>query len=97
MRNGSKQCPFCGSRFTFEDFELVDSMPAEQPCDGCVRLYAILEQSAKLKAVMPPEAETAAAADLSPAAILGRLLAGRRRAEEPEHDGRMAAAGPEAD
>jgi hypothetical protein len=95
MRNGSKTCPFCASRFTFEEFELVDSMPAEEPCEGCVRHYAVLAESAKRKAEMKAqEGETAEPVDLSsPTAILSRLLAGRRQASAPVHDHAKAAAG----
>jgi hypothetical protein len=94
MKNGSKACAFCGSRFTFEEFELVDSMPADTPCDGCVQLYAILEASARDKAAKrrPEQLEVM---DLSPSAILSRLLENRRRASEPkpQRDWMMAAAG----
>lgn len=84
MRNGSKACPFCRSRFTFEEFELVDSMPADQPCEGCVRLYAILDASAKLKAEMK-QTEAPEPMDLSPSSILARLLGNRRASEEFDH------------
>jgi hypothetical protein len=99
MRSGSKACPFCFSKFTFEEFELVDSMPADQPCEGCVRLYAILNASARRKAEMrsaaPPAREPV---DLSSqSSILAWLLSKRWRAAEPEHDARMAAAGRDAD
>lgn len=100
MKNGSKACQFCGSRFTFEEYELVDSMPADDPCTGCRQLYAILEQSAKRLTASPQlKAERDAALglgtqDLSPSAILARLLANRRRGAAPEtFDARMAAAG----
>jgi hypothetical protein len=92
MRDGSKACPFCGSRFTFETFELVDSMPADQPCDGCERLYTILAESARLKAEMKPQQQTAEVQDLSPSSILARLLGNRRRQEPEAFDARMAAA-----
>jgi hypothetical protein len=101
VKNGSKACFYCGSRFTFEDYELVDSMPADQPCGGCVALYAILGESAQRKAgaqrtrSFEPEFGPV---DLTPTAILARLLANRRRAAEPEaFDARMAAAGGERD
>ena len=94
MRNGSKACCFCGSRFTFEEFELVDSMPAEQPCGGCVTLYAILGRSAQRKAEMRATvSDTSEPVDLSSqSAILARLLGNRRRASE-EFDHAKAAAG----
>ncbi len=92
MRNGSKACPFCRSRFTFEEFELVDSMPAEIPCEGCVRLYAILARSAKANAEMK-QAEQGESVDLSsPSSILARLLGNRKREPAP-FDARMAATG----
>jgi hypothetical protein len=99
VRTGSKACPFCFSKFTFEEFELVDSMPADKPCDGCVLYYAILDASARRKAEMrsaaPPAGEPV---DLSSSSsILARLLENRRRSAEPEHDARMAAAGRDAD
>lgn len=97
MRNGSKACPFCFSKFTFEDFELVDSMPADQPCEGCERLYAILAASARRKAETVSKSPDDAAPlldDLTPSTILARLLANKRRASEPEpFDARMAATG----
>lgn len=99
MKSGSKLCPFCGSNYTFEDYELVDFRePGDRPlCVGCDRLVAILNESARLKAEMKP-AEVAGPVDLSPSAILARLLANRRRAAEPEaFDARMAAAGGERD
>jgi hypothetical protein len=92
MRDGSKTCVYCGSRFTFEDYELVDGVPADEPCEGCVRLYAILEQSARRKAEMK-SAPALEVMDLSPAAILARLLENRRRAEPEPFDARRAAAG----
>jgi hypothetical protein len=99
MKSGSKLCPFCGARYTFEDHELVDFRESEDRplCLGCDRLVAILNDSAKRKAEMKP-AEAQEPADLSPSAILARLLANRRRAAEPESfDPRMAAAGGERD
>lgn len=89
MKSGSKQCPSCGSRFTFEDYELVDSMPADAPCLGCERLYAILAESSRLRGAPMPAPEVM---DLSPAGNLGRLLAFRRREPEP-FDAKKAAAG----
>lgn len=97
MKTGSKACPFCHSRFTFEAYELVDSMPSDQPCDGCVQLYAILAASARRKAEMQHGEPTPEVMDLSPSAILARLLENRRRAADPEHDPRMVAAGKDAD
>jgi hypothetical protein len=94
MKSGTKLCPFCGSRYTFEDFELVDfrEQEARPLCLGCDRLVAILNVSARRKAEMK-SAEVQEPADLRPAAILARLLANRRRATQLEaFDARMAAA-----
>lgn len=94
MRDGPKTCPFCHSRFTFEAFELMDAQPADNPCEGCERLYAILAESARRKAEMKAQEPAAEIIDLSPSAILARLLANRRQASTPEaFDHAKAAAG----
>jgi hypothetical protein len=49
--------------------------PTELWCLGCDRLLVILQRSAVLKAVMPPEPEQSQ--ELTPSAILARLLSGR--------------------
>jgi hypothetical protein len=84
VKSGSKSCPFCGTRMTFEDYELVDAKPADQPCVGCERLFAILAASALRKAEMKQAEQPAEAMDLSPSAILARLLEIRRRQSEPD-------------
>lgn len=86
MRYGSKTCPFCHSRFVFEDYELVDSMPADQPCIGCERLYVILAKSAQRKAEMKHAEEKPESVDLTPASILARLLASRGGAQPEPFD-----------
>lgn len=90
-RNGTEQCPSCRTRITFEDNEMVDAMPPDdhEPCDGCLRLLPILEESARKKALLPPPPEPGQ--ELTPAAIFARLQQGRTR--PPEHDWAKDAAG----
>jgi hypothetical protein len=101
MKDGQKRCPFCGSRFTFEQFELVDSMPADQPCEGCIQTFTILALSAERlakSARLRLERETVLRereqADLSPAANLRRLVDSRQRqSARDQFDPKMAATG----
>jgi hypothetical protein len=71
-------CFQCGSRWiTDAAGELVEMSPTEICCLGCDRLLVILQRSAVLKSAMPPEPEPAQ--ELTPSAILARLLGGSRR------------------
>lgn len=67
---------------------MVDSMPVDEPCLGCLRLLPILEESARKKAALPPAREPAV--PLTPTAILDRIRPKKR--EEPR-DWALAAAG----
>lgn len=90
MKNGSKICPSCRSKMTFEEFEMVECIESQSPCDGCIQLWAILAASARDKAAkrQPEQPEVM---DLSPAAIERRLRAGRP--EKTTRDWALAAAG----
>jgi hypothetical protein len=69
-------CFQCGSRWiTDAAGELVEMSPTEICCLGCDRLLDILQRSSVLKASLPPEPEPAQ--ELTPSAILTRLLSGR--------------------
>lgn len=88
MRQGPQRCQTCGTRITYEAGEMVDCMPADEPCLGCLRLLPILEESARLRAALPPE--PARQQPLTPSAIFERI---RPKREEPPRDWAMAAAG----
>lgn len=45
MKDGTKDCPFCGTRMEFKDYHLVDWANPKEPCLGCRRLIAMLEES----------------------------------------------------
>lgn len=87
MRTGQQRCYTCGTRITYEVGEMVDSMPADEPCLGCLRLLPILEESARKRSAMPPEPAPETA--MTPSAIYERI----RPKRQAPRDWAMAAAG----
>jgi len=87
MKSGLKTCPTCHTRMEFATYELVDCLPGEPVCLGCVRLLAILAESKRRKAAQPEPPEPV---DLSASANLARLLAFRTEPEPVDFAKRAA-------
>lgn len=94
IANGPRVCYQCGTTFEFDGGLPVEVRWSAAPCVGCERWNLILERARALAlAAAAKKAEQPEAMDLSPAANLERLMAGKR---EPEvRDWAVAAAGGE--
>lgn len=79
-------CFQCSTVFEFCGGFIVDARWADEPCLGCVRWFEMLEAARLAASAHTADPEPAAEPmDLSPSAILSRLLAGRRPKETRDH------------